>query len=162
MNPSHHLVDGSLFIQVLRWKKWWKVLLFPHLQVTLKWKIQTISQQTRWPSKLTHEQLTHWGSQSHLMNNNSAFSLEMLLWYSETLMCSIELSQCWQPLLAFCSIRDIGKVVEALYGENPPPIMIVGHSMGGAIAVHTAVASHIPSLLGLCVIDVVEGDIFLK
>lgn len=48
-------------------------------------------------------------------------------------------------------------MVEALYGENPPPIMIIGHSMGGAIAVHTANANHIPSLLGLCVIDVVEG-----
>lgn len=55
------------------------------------------------------------------------------------------------------SPRDIGKVVEALYGENPPPIMIIGHSMGGAIAVHTAAANHVPSLLGLCVIDVVEG-----
>lgn len=53
--------------------------------------------------------------------------------------------------------KDIGKVVEALYGENPPPIMIIGHSMGGAIAVHTAAANHVPSLLGLCVIDVVEG-----
>lgn len=53
--------------------------------------------------------------------------------------------------------KDIGKVVEALYGENPPPIMVIGHSMGGAIAVHTAAANHIPSLLGLCVIDVVEG-----
>lgn len=30
--------------------------------------------------------------------------------------------------------------------------------MGGAIAVHTAVANHVPSLLGLCVIDVVEGN----
>lgn len=56
--------------------------------------------------------------------------------------------------------RDIGKVVEALYGDNPPPIMIIGHSMGGAIAVHTAAANHIPSLLGLCVIDVVEGKSF--
>ncbi|KAK1883378.1 Protein phosphatase methylesterase 1 [Dissostichus eleginoides] len=53
--------------------------------------------------------------------------------------------------------KDIGKVVEVLYGDNPPPIMIIGHSMGGAIAVHTAAANHIPSLLGLCVIDVVEG-----
>ncbi|XP_056267661.1 protein phosphatase methylesterase 1 isoform X2 [Pseudoliparis swirei] len=53
--------------------------------------------------------------------------------------------------------KDIGKVVEVLYGENPPPIMVIGHSMGGAIAVHTAAANHIPSLLGLCVIDVVEG-----
>lgn len=53
--------------------------------------------------------------------------------------------------------KDVGKVLEALYGENPPPIMIIGHSMGGAIAVHTAAANHVPSLLGLCVIDVVEG-----
>uniref|UniRef100_A0A8C8EWY0 Protein phosphatase methylesterase 1 n=1 Tax=Oncorhynchus tshawytscha TaxID=74940 RepID=A0A8C8EWY0_ONCTS len=53
--------------------------------------------------------------------------------------------------------KDIGKVVETLYGENPPPIMMIGHSMGGAIAVHTAAANHVPSLLGLCVIDVVEG-----
>uniref|UniRef100_A0A8C1BEH6 Protein phosphatase methylesterase 1 n=1 Tax=Cyprinus carpio carpio TaxID=630221 RepID=A0A8C1BEH6_CYPCA len=53
--------------------------------------------------------------------------------------------------------KDVGKVVEVLYGENPPPIMIIGHSMGGAIAVHTAASNHVPSLLGLCVIDVVEG-----
>jgi len=50
-------------------------------------------------------------------------------------------------------------VVEVLYGENPPPIIIIGHSMGGAIAVHTATANHVPSLLGLCVIDVVEGKL---
>uniref|UniRef100_A0A673H493 Protein phosphatase methylesterase 1 n=1 Tax=Sinocyclocheilus rhinocerous TaxID=307959 RepID=A0A673H493_9TELE len=53
--------------------------------------------------------------------------------------------------------KDVEKVVEVLYGENPPPIMIIGHSMGGAIAVHTAASNHVPSLLGLCVIDVVEG-----
>ncbi|XP_077596764.1 protein phosphatase methylesterase 1 [Stigmatopora nigra] len=53
--------------------------------------------------------------------------------------------------------KDVGKVVEALYGESPPPIMLIGHSMGGAIAVHTAAANLIPSLIGLCVIDVVEG-----
>lgn len=51
-------------------------------------------------------------------------------------------------------------MVEVLYGECPPPIMVIGHSMGGAIAVHTATANHIPSLLGLCVIDVVEGKVF--
>lgn len=49
-------------------------------------------------------------------------------------------------------------MVEVLYGDNPPPIMIIGHSMGGAIAVHTAAANHLQSLLGLCVIDVVEGN----
>uniref|UniRef100_A0A3Q2ZVX7 Protein phosphatase methylesterase 1 n=1 Tax=Kryptolebias marmoratus TaxID=37003 RepID=A0A3Q2ZVX7_KRYMA len=62
-----------------------------------------------------------------------------------------------EDLSADTMAKDVGKVVEALYGENPPPIMIIGHSMGGAIAVHTASANHVPSLLGLCVIDVVEG-----
>lgn len=52
-------------------------------------------------------------------------------------------------------------MVEALYRESPPPIMMIGHSMGGAIAVHTAVANRVPSLLGLCVIDVVEGNTIL-
>uniref|UniRef100_A0A7N9AVJ2 Protein phosphatase methylesterase 1 n=1 Tax=Mastacembelus armatus TaxID=205130 RepID=A0A7N9AVJ2_9TELE len=55
-----------------------------------------------------------------------------------------------EDLSADTMAKDIGKVVEVLYGENPPPIMIIGHSMGGAIAVHTAIANHIPSLLGLC------------
>ncbi|CAG5878613.1 unnamed protein product [Menidia menidia] len=62
-----------------------------------------------------------------------------------------------EDLSADTMAKDVGKVVEVLYGENPPPIMIIGHSMGGAIAVHTANANHVPSLLGLCVIDVVEG-----
>lgn len=62
-----------------------------------------------------------------------------------------------EDLSADTMAKDVGKVVESLYGENPPPIMIIGHSMGGAIAVHTAAANHIPSLIGLCVIDVVEG-----
>lgn len=57
-----------------------------------------------------------------------------------------------------CFGRDVGNVVEALYGDLPPPIMLIGHSMGGAIAVHTAVANLVPSLLGLCMIDVVEGE----
>uniref|UniRef100_A0A452U179 Protein phosphatase methylesterase 1 n=1 Tax=Ursus maritimus TaxID=29073 RepID=A0A452U179_URSMA len=53
--------------------------------------------------------------------------------------------------------RDVGNVVEAMYGDLPPPIMLIGHSMGGAIAVHTASSNLVPSLLGLCMIDVVEG-----
>uniref|UniRef100_A0A8C9U8L2 Protein phosphatase methylesterase 1 n=1 Tax=Scleropages formosus TaxID=113540 RepID=A0A8C9U8L2_SCLFO len=62
-----------------------------------------------------------------------------------------------EDLSAETMAKDVGRVVEALYGENPPPILIIGHSMGGAIAVHTSAANHLPSLLGLCVIDVVEG-----
>ncbi|XP_035242236.1 protein phosphatase methylesterase 1 [Anguilla anguilla] len=62
-----------------------------------------------------------------------------------------------EDLSAETMATDVGKVVEALYGENAPPIVMIGHSMGGAIAVHAAAANHVPSLLGLGVIDVVEG-----
>ncbi|GAB4813324.1 hypothetical protein N2152v2_000370 [Parachlorella kessleri] len=40
---------------------------------------------------------------------------------------------------------------------TPPPTVLVGHSMGGAIAVHAAALNAIPSLEGVVVIDVVEG-----
>lgn len=62
-----------------------------------------------------------------------------------------------EDLSADTMAKDVGKVVKSLYGDNPPPIMIIGHSMGGAIAVHIAAANYVPSLIGLCVIDVVEG-----
>ncbi|XP_069129081.1 protein phosphatase methylesterase 1-like [Argopecten irradians] len=52
---------------------------------------------------------------------------------------------------------DVCDVVKSLYGDEPPPIILIGHSMGGAIAVHTAERNLIPSLIGLVVIDVVEG-----
>ncbi|KAL8593868.1 hypothetical protein ACOMHN_018080 [Nucella lapillus] len=52
---------------------------------------------------------------------------------------------------------DVKEVIESLYGDEPPPIILIGHSMGGAIAVHVASQGFIPTLLGLCVIDVVEG-----
>ncbi|KAK3100220.1 hypothetical protein FSP39_016513 [Pinctada imbricata] len=52
---------------------------------------------------------------------------------------------------------DVGAVIKELYGEEPPPIILIGHSMGGAIAVHTAQRRLVPSLIGLVVIDVVEG-----
>ncbi|KAK3547184.1 hypothetical protein QTP86_017554, partial [Hemibagrus guttatus] len=54
--------------------------------------------------------------------------------------------------------RDVANVVRATYGEVPPPIILVGHSMGGAIAVHAASGSLLPSVVGLVVIDVVEGS----
>ncbi|XP_038675125.1 protein phosphatase methylesterase 1 isoform X3 [Scyliorhinus canicula] len=53
--------------------------------------------------------------------------------------------------------RDVGNIVEMLYGEDAPSVVLIGHSMGGAIAVHIAAKNLIPSLVGLCVIDVVEG-----
>ncbi|TSL61113.1 Protein phosphatase methylesterase 1 [Bagarius yarrelli] len=54
--------------------------------------------------------------------------------------------------------HDVANVVRATYGEVPPPIILVGHSMGGAIAVHAASGSLLPSVVGLVVIDVVEGS----
>lgn len=121
------------------------VCFFPLWQATPEWKTRTISQQTRWPSELLS-------------------ALHTTLHIAQTTIGSFtEQDPClWKRKLfrlAFFSFqRDIGKVVEALYGDAPPPIMMIGHSMGGAIAVHTAAANHVPSLLGLCVIDVVEGE----
>ena len=46
----------------------------------------------------------------------------------------------------------------ALYGEKTPPIVLMGHSMGGAIAVRAAAKGVVPALVGLAVIDVVEGE----
>nr|CAG4647975.1 EOG090X07NZ [Moina brachiata]SVE93060.1 EOG090X07NZ [Moina brachiata] len=53
--------------------------------------------------------------------------------------------------------QDIISVITSLYGSDPPQIVLVGHSMGGAVAVHTAAAEKLPTLAGLVVIDVVEG-----
>lgn len=53
---------------------------------------------------------------------------------------------------------DIANVLKKLYeNESAPNFLLVGHSMGGAIAVNIAHMNLIPSLLGMCVIDVVEG-----
>ncbi|XP_069677418.1 protein phosphatase methylesterase 1 isoform X2 [Periplaneta americana] len=62
-----------------------------------------------------------------------------------------------EDLSAETMARDVGDIIRTLYGSEPPPIILIGHSMGGAIAVHTASANYIPSLIGLAVIDVVEG-----
>lgn len=53
--------------------------------------------------------------------------------------------------------RDVGEVFIALYGDEPPSVILIGHSMGGAVAVHTVYQNLIPSTVGLVVIDVVEG-----
>ncbi|CAH8555301.1 unnamed protein product [Heterobilharzia americana] len=53
--------------------------------------------------------------------------------------------------------KDIIKIIFAMYPMEAPPIILVGHSMGGAVAVHVACKRTIPSLAGLVVIDVVEG-----
>jgi len=51
---------------------------------------------------------------------------------------------------------DIANALK-VYMEDLPPVVMLGHSMGGAIAVHIGVQGLIPTLKGLAVIDVVEG-----
>eukprot|EP00276_Gloeochaete_wittrockiana_P011384 CAMPEP_0184650268 /NCGR_PEP_ID=MMETSP0308-20130426/7783_1 /TAXON_ID=38269 /ORGANISM="Gloeochaete witrockiana, Strain SAG 46.84" /LENGTH=297 /DNA_ID=CAMNT_0027083667 /DNA_START=101 /DNA_END=994 /DNA_ORIENTATION=+ len=53
---------------------------------------------------------------------------------------------------------DVANVVHTVFSEELPPLIIVGHSMGGAIAVHVALAvNSLSNIQGLVVIDVVEG-----
>ncbi len=55
---------------------------------------------------------------------------------------------------------DIKLLIENLWNKNEcPPIILVGHSMGGALAVHIAFRKLIENLIALVVIDVVEGKL---
>ncbi|XP_054609742.1 protein phosphatase methylesterase 1-like isoform X1 [Dunckerocampus dactyliophorus] len=53
---------------------------------------------------------------------------------------------------------DIANVVRACFGETPPPIVLIGHGVGGAIAVHASSNALLPTTVGLVAIDVVEGS----
>ncbi|XP_069574092.1 protein phosphatase methylesterase 1-like [Brachyistius frenatus] len=53
---------------------------------------------------------------------------------------------------------DVANVIRACYGETPPPIVVIGHGVGGAIAVHIASNVLLPNTVGLVAIDVVEGS----
>ncbi|CAF97525.1 unnamed protein product, partial [Tetraodon nigroviridis] len=53
---------------------------------------------------------------------------------------------------------DVANVIQACYGESPPPVVLIGHGVGGAIAVHTASNMLLPTTVGLVAIDVVEGS----
>jgi len=49
-------------------------------------------------------------------------------------------------------------VIKKMYGHETPAMILVGHSMGGAVAVRVAAAKRaLPTLAGLVVVDVVEG-----
>lgn len=53
--------------------------------------------------------------------------------------------------------KDVGLVLANLFPEHEEPVLLVGHSMGGAVAVHAAHMQVVPNLAGVAVIDVVEG-----
>ncbi|XP_063382396.1 protein phosphatase methylesterase 1 [Cydia fagiglandana] len=55
-------------------------------------------------------------------------------------------------------VKDVEQVLHKLFGEELPPIVLVGHSMGGAVAVRAALLPSLePYVHGIAVIDVVEG-----
>ncbi|XP_055638761.1 protein phosphatase methylesterase 1 isoform X2 [Toxorhynchites rutilus septentrionalis] len=53
--------------------------------------------------------------------------------------------------------QDVGDILQIMYGERSPPVILIGHSMGGAICVHVANLNIVDALIGIVVIDVVEG-----
>jgi protein phosphatase methylesterase 1 len=53
--------------------------------------------------------------------------------------------------------NDAVLLIKHLFAGKKCKIVLVGHSMGGAIAAKVAGKNEIPSLCGLVVVDVVEG-----
>ncbi|KAF9082023.1 hypothetical protein BGX23_000187 [Mortierella sp. AD031] len=53
--------------------------------------------------------------------------------------------------------KDLENVIHAVYGQHPPDIILVGHSMGGAVVSEAASRRMIPNLVGVAVLDIVEG-----
>ncbi|KAI3972847.1 hypothetical protein MKX01_019505 [Papaver californicum] len=49
--------------------------------------------------------------------------------------------------------NDVLAVINAMYGDSPPAIVLVGHSLGGSVAVHVAAKRAISKLAGLVVVD---------
>nr|XP_010930499.1 protein phosphatase methylesterase 1 isoform X2 [Elaeis guineensis] len=54
--------------------------------------------------------------------------------------------------------NDVLAVLKTVYGNSPPAIILVGHSMGGSVAVHVAAMKAMPNVHGLVVVDVVEVE----
>ncbi|XP_048130724.1 protein phosphatase methylesterase 1 isoform X3 [Rhodamnia argentea] len=58
--------------------------------------------------------------------------------------------------------NDVLAILKRMYGESPPAIVLVGHSMGGSVAVHVAAKKALPTMAGLVVVDVVEVEWSVK
>lgn len=63
-------------------------------------------------------------------------------------------------LAADTLVHDSILLLETLYGAlpTPPCIILVGHSMGGAIATRVVASGRVKGIVGLAVVDVVEGS----
>ncbi|KAJ8653028.1 hypothetical protein O0I10_011328 [Lichtheimia ornata] len=55
---------------------------------------------------------------------------------------------------------DLVNVIQALYNgqETTPDLCLVGHSMGGSVVVDVASRKRLKNVVGVCVLDVVEGS----
>jgi protein phosphatase methylesterase 1 len=54
-------------------------------------------------------------------------------------------------------VDDVIAVMRAMYTQRMPPLLLVGHSLGGALAVHLAASKQLP-VCGLVMVDLVEGS----
>lgn len=62
-----------------------------------------------------------------------------------------------EDLSADTQATDVISVIQTMFPDNCPSLVLIGHSMGGAICVHIAAREVLYTLCGVVVIDVVEG-----
>ncbi|KAI1300542.1 carboxyl methyl esterase activity protein, partial [Mortierella claussenii] len=55
--------------------------------------------------------------------------------------------------------KDLENIIHAAYDEHAPEIILVGHSMGGAVVSEAASRGLIQNLIGVAVLDIVEGTV---
>ncbi|KAJ3402647.1 hypothetical protein HDV05_008315, partial [Chytridiales sp. JEL 0842] len=53
--------------------------------------------------------------------------------------------------------KDLADIVKAVRPNDKTEVILVGHSMGGAVVVEAAATGIVPNCIGVVVIDVVEG-----
>ncbi|KAJ2081926.1 Protein phosphatase methylesterase 1 [Coemansia sp. RSA 988] len=55
-------------------------------------------------------------------------------------------------------VGDLAGIFDSLFPDNKRDVVVVGHSMGGAVAAHVVKERRITNVLGLVLIDIVEGS----